>query len=153
MGSIGVQILLIAASFLLTPVLARLGLTLGGRLFGGKAAEIWLVPVSSAVGAGLMPVFSAAALLLSTAPHFHDFLVTVRLVRVPLFSAPLYFGTAMLASLASLQLDREGGVSAAAARAASCTGIACLIVLTMFCVDLIKDPLVFGRFLHGSVEL
>ena len=153
MDSIGVQILLIAASFLLTPVLARLGLMLGGRLLGGKAAEIWLVPASSALGAGLMPVFSAAALLLSTAPHFHDFLVTVRIVRVQLFSAPLCFGAAMLASLASLQLDRKRGMSAAAARAASCTGVVCLIVLTMFCIDLIEDPLVFGRFGHDIVEL
>ena len=153
MDSIVVQILLTAASFLLTPVLARLGLMLGGRLFGDKAAGIWLVPASSAVGAGFLPVFSAAALLLSTAPQFHDFLITVRLVRVQLFSAPLCFGTAMLASLVSLRLDRKGGMSAAAARAASCTGVACLIVLTMFCIGLIKDPLVFGRFGHDIVEL
>ena len=105
------------------------------------------------MGAGLMPIFSAAALLLSTAPQFQDFLVTVRLVRVQLFSAPLCIGAAMLASLASLQLDRKGGVSAAAGRAASCTGIVCLIVLTVFCIDLIKDPLVFGRFSHDIVEL
>ncbi len=146
MGSISLQTVFVAAPFAFTPILANLGCRLGARLFAGKRAEVWFITALAALGAALASLVSPFFLILSTGPQFHGLLTTFRLAWFLALAAPLYSAVAILTTLNSYRFDREGGVSAAAARLSLYTGLVSLLVLTRLYLKLLHEPTLYENF-------